>query len=314
MAANSSKPSQEVPLDTPKHIHTVPIPIPITSDDEKFWHLLTGGISGAVSRTATSPLERLKILRQCSTPEYEGLNFFRAMIKFHKLEGFRGYFKGNGSNVLKIVPFSALEFYTFEMAKTHIVPHDKPRHKGWLLFSGSLSGIVAQIATYPLDLVRTILSIKTDQGHKIFPELKKVYQNKGFTGLYTGLNMSLLGIAPFIGFKMATFDVLKARYLPDPKNSNFMIMNLILGGLAGGIAMVLTYPTDLIRRKIQLCAFFPSKDIPYRTIAQCCRHIWNTEGYYGFYRGMVPSFVKVIPSMAIVFATNEQLKHWMHVK
>lgn len=114
------------------------------------------------------------------------------MKKFHKLEGFRGYFRGNGSNVAKIVPFSALEFYTFEVAKMWIVPKDNPRHKGWLLFSGSLAGIVATIATYPLDLVRTILSIKTDkEGAKMIPELLSVYKNKGFTGLYTGLNMSL---------------------------------------------------------------------------------------------------------------------------
>lgn len=93
-----------------------------------------------------------------------------------------------------------------------------------------------------------------------------------------------------------------------------MLMNLTLGGIAGGVAMVLTYPTDLLRRKIQLCAFYPNTQIPYRTIVECIRYTWKTDGFRGFYLGMVPSFVKVIPSMAIVFATNEQLKKWLHVK
>lgn len=40
MAANKNP----EPVGHPKHVYTVPLPIPITSDDEKFWHLLTGVI------------------------------------------------------------------------------------------------------------------------------------------------------------------------------------------------------------------------------------------------------------------------------
>jgi len=35
-------------------------------------------VAGAVSRTATSPLERLKILRQVATVEYLGLSSMQA--------------------------------------------------------------------------------------------------------------------------------------------------------------------------------------------------------------------------------------------
>jgi len=37
-----------------------------------YGHLLSGGIAGAVSRTLTSPLERLRILQQTASQAYKG--------------------------------------------------------------------------------------------------------------------------------------------------------------------------------------------------------------------------------------------------
>lgn len=114
------------------------------------------------------------------------------MKKFYSLEGIKGFFKGNGSNIVRIVPFSALEFYTFEKSKHYLLPKDNPRHQGWLLVCGSLSGIVASFFTYPLDLVRTILSIKVDKEKTgIWKESKNIVARDGVLGLYRGLNMTL---------------------------------------------------------------------------------------------------------------------------
>ena len=64
------------------------------------------------------------------------------------------------------------------------------------------------------------------------------------------------GIAPFIGIKMTTFDILKAKYGKDSKDKNFSTINLILGGTAGAVATAFTYPTDLLRRKMQMIVNF----------------------------------------------------------
>ena len=38
----------------------------------------------------------------------------------HKTEGIKGFFKGNGMTVLKIAPFSAIEFYFYELYRHHL--------------------------------------------------------------------------------------------------------------------------------------------------------------------------------------------------
>ena len=108
-----------------------------------FVHFFTGAVAGAVSRTATSPLERLKILRQVTTAEYQGLNMTQAFKYMYKVEGWRGFFKGNGVNIVKIAPFSALEFYFYEFFKHTLFPNSKGSDVMSKLLCGGLTGMVA---------------------------------------------------------------------------------------------------------------------------------------------------------------------------
>ncbi len=70
-------------------------------------HFVTGAISGVFSRTATNPLERLKILRQLTTKEFKALSISESFVYMWKEEGMRGFFKGNGANAIRVGPFYA---------------------------------------------------------------------------------------------------------------------------------------------------------------------------------------------------------------
>ena len=48
---------------------------------------------------------------------------------------------------------------------------------------------------------------------------------------------------------MATFDVLSGTYKPSSKDKRSIVYyNLTIGALAGVVAVILTYPTDLLRK------------------------------------------------------------------
>ena len=51
---------------------------------------------------------------------------------------------------------------------------------------------------------------------------------------------------------MAVFDILKTFFVVDRNHPNAQIFNLTLGGLAGTVAISMSYPTDLLRRMMQL--------------------------------------------------------------
>lgn len=80
---------------------------------------IAGGVAGAVSRTVVSPLERLKILFQIQSvgrEEYK-MSVGKALKKMWREEGFRGFMAGNGTNCIRIVPYSAVQFGSYNFYK-----------------------------------------------------------------------------------------------------------------------------------------------------------------------------------------------------
>lgn len=167
-----------------------------------------------------------------------------------------GFFKGNGATVMKIAPFSAFEFYFYEIFKSTLYPGKAKKDMTYAnnILCGGLTGIIASTLTYPMDLVKTYLTINIENNKKISmtEQTKIIYAENGFFGLYKGWGMSMVGIAPFIGFKMASFDLLMKTFGPEKGNKYTVYYNLVIGALAGTIAVTMTYPTDLTRRLLQL--------------------------------------------------------------
>lgn len=80
---------------------------------------IAGGTAGAVSRTVVSPLERLKILLQVQNVgrnEYK-MSIGKALSKMWREEGWRGMMAGNGTNCIRIVPYSAVQFGSYNIYK-----------------------------------------------------------------------------------------------------------------------------------------------------------------------------------------------------
>lgn len=89
-----------------------------------FAAFLAGGVAGAVSRTVVSPLERLKILFQIQSvgrEEYK-MSVGKGLAKMWREEGWRGLMRGNGTNCIRIVPYSAVQFGSYNFYKRVSTP------------------------------------------------------------------------------------------------------------------------------------------------------------------------------------------------
>lgn len=177
-------------------------------------YLIAGGVAGATSRTVTAPLDRLKVLLQVQTAR---ARIMPAVRDIWRDGGFLGFFRGNGLNVMKVAPESAIRFYTYEMLKSFIVHARGEESKADIgtagrLLAGGLAGAIAQTTIYPMDLVKTRIQTHACEGGRV-PSLgtlsRDIWVREGPRAFYRGIVPSLLGIVPYAGIDLAAYETLK---------------------------------------------------------------------------------------------------------
>ena len=85
---------------------------------------------------------------------------------------------------------------------------------------------------------------------------------------------------------------------------------LSCGAISSFTGQMVTYPISLLRIRRQgqvvpLPHMDQSKAHPLLPVPQTIKEIWNKEGLVGFYRGLVPNMLKVVPAVSISYLVYE---------
>jgi len=140
--------------------------------------------------------------------------------------------------------------------------------------------------------------------------LKVMREEGGVRGLYRGLVATAMGVAPYVGINFATYEALRGWITPPGKTS--IPRKLTCGALAGSISQTLTYPFDVLRRKMQVVGMSQGVlGYKYNGALEALKVIVRTEGPAGLYRGLWPNLLKVAPSIATSFFTYETVKEFL---
>jgi solute carrier family 25 phosphate transporter 23/24/25/41 len=150
------------------------------------------------------------------------------------------FWRGNGANILKVVPETGVKFATFDALK-HLIAVDPGNATTSERFvAGGIAGATAQLVIYPLEIVKTRMalsggggSVTVGSSHSSFTAgnsgtggsgggafkppprvtiagtLRAVLHESGPKGLFRGLTPSLVGIVPYAGI-----DLMANRYVP----------------------------------------------------------------------------------------------------
>ncbi|EXB41417.1 Calcium-binding mitochondrial carrier protein SCaMC-1 [Morus notabilis] len=275
-------------------------------------YLIAGGVAGATSRTATAPLDRLKVVLQVQMGQ---ARIMPAVRDIWKEGGLLGFFRGNGLNVLKVAPESAIRFYTYEMFKGFIASAKGNEDKADIgtlgrLLAGGFAGAVAQTTIYPMDLVKTRLQTFSGEGGRV-PNLgtlsRDIWVQEGPRAFYRGLFPSVLGIIPYAGIDLAAYETLKdlsKKYILDGEAGP--LVQLGCGTISGALGATCVYPLQVVRTRMQ--AQRCNTDSAYKGMGDVFRRTFQREGFRGFYKGIFPNMLKVVPSASITYLVYESMK------
>ena len=265
-------------------------------------NFIIGGIAGGLSRSLTSPLEVTKVLQQNYPKTYGKESILTILRNSIKNNGIKSLFKGNYTNCLRIVPQNAIQLagYNYFNDKLNFI---YPEYNKLNSFNaGAISGIISYTAIYPLELIRSKLSVNIDSKAKnynnFYSALKYTYKKDGFFSLYRGWRISTIGMIPYQGITFLSY-----KYVNDNLNLNNDFSSLISGSFAGFAAVSITYPFDVIKRKYHLTGEMGNKS--YNSYYDIIKTTYKNNGIVGFYRGLFACYSKIIPSSAIFFYTVE---------
>lgn len=256
-----------------------------------------GGTAAIVSRTMTAPIELARLQIQNNYLKHNSISYVI------RNEGFRYLWKGNWTNCIRVFPQYAANFMLYEKFQKRFKPficNDNYLH----LLAGGSSGIISIMSIYPLETARTHLALQTN--HQKYSGLIDVLRKLSLRELYAGAKLTCIGYGPWNAINFASYNYYKNIFVKYENNSPGLF-KLLCGGMAGVTAITITYPTDLIRRRLQLQSF--SSDVPrYGGIIDCINKIFKKESIFGFYRGLSISYIKTFPTLAIQFYTLDTLK------
>lgn len=235
------------------------------------------------------------------------------MVVVTKEEGFFKLWKGNGANVSRVVPNVALKF-TFNDTFNNVLLKPGQSRKEMtfpqLLGAGTLAGLSQMCITYPIETVRTRLTLSKDLAHirykGIIDCFTQTVRLEGVRALYKGFGVSLLSGAPYVGIQMSLYAWLQ-NAVPAQVGYMDVVSKLGCGSVAGVVAQSLMYPGDTLRRRMQTSGIGGESKM-YRNTWDCTKKIVAAEGWQGLYRGIFANTVKAIPNAGIQFVLFDFLK------
>ncbi|XP_058024514.1 mitochondrial adenyl nucleotide antiporter SLC25A23-like isoform X1 [Ahaetulla prasina] len=277
--------------------------------------LIAGAMAGAVSRTGTAPLDRLKVFMQVHASKNNSMNVLGGLKGMIYEGGISSLWRGNGVNVLKIAPESAIKFMAYEQIKRAIRGQQETLRVQERFVAGSLAGATAQTIIYPMEVMKTRLALgKTGQYSGVADCARQILQKEGIPAFYKGYLPNMLGIIPYAGIDLAVYETLKNTWLQKYSKNTAdpgVLVLLACGTVSSTCGQIASYPLALVRTRMQAQASI--EGAPQLTMLGLFRNILSREGVLGLYRGIAPNFMKVIPAVSISYVVYENMKQALGV-
>ncbi|KAJ7160263.1 mitochondrial carrier domain-containing protein [Mycena filopes] len=173
--------------DTLKHNSPLPEHLqPVT-------HMLSASVAEVAACLVRVPTEVIKTRAQTSTygPGQSSLSAARFLLAS---DGWKGFYRGFGSTIMREIPFTSIQFPLYELLKSRLSTFvgRKPLYAHEAAVCGSFAGGVAAALTTPLDVLKTRVMLDMRDATKeklpsLPARLKNIYVAEGIPALFAGV-------------------------------------------------------------------------------------------------------------------------------
>ncbi len=300
-------------------------------------HIIAGAVAGSMTSLITCPLDVVKTrmqylpilkdqmreggrgmlanLQDANKAANQPRPYKGTLISLRRIwaeEGFRGLYRGLGPTLLGYLPTFSIYFPAYHNYKYYLANvsgrsgNDPLVH----LAAAMSAGATSSFTTNPFWLIRTRLMTQNEHTPYFYwnslHALRSIYKHEGFFGLYKGLGPAALGLL-HVAVQFPLYERVKQlqRHNPDDSNEPLKAHQILLASTSSKVvASITTYPHEVLRTRFQNQITNPPK---YRSILHAIELIFKEEGLAGFYRGLIPTVMRVVPASAVTLMTYEKI-------
>ena len=174
-------------------------------------------------------------------------------------------------------------------------------------------GLLTAVCTNPIWVIKTRM-LSTSANHlgaytSIMDGTRQIYNVDGLFGFYRGLVPSMFGVSHG-AFQFMAYEQMKnyrAAHFAKGHNEINNLDYLIFSGLSKIFAGSITYPYQVVRARLQSY----DADKFYKSARDVVYQVWKREGTLGFYKGLGPNLLRVVPSNCVTFLVYENTKAYL---
>lgn len=295
-------------------------------------NMLAGALAGITEHTVTYPLDSIKTRLQIDKPS----TLRGAYRSIRDIKGYSQLYRGVGSVIAGAGPSHAVYFGVYEECKNFLLTDDRKASENpiYISMAGALATASSDFLMTPFDVIKQRMQIQKFPSTTLFRSVyecaNRIIAREGWKALYVSYPTTLMLNVPFHGIQFPIYEKIRSFFhdsedyndsegddkssssLSSTQTSNNYIPwgHLIGGGVAGGVAGMITTPIDVVKTTLQTRNIHKTKISGF-----CCAtsYVWRSHGFTGFWRGVIPRTLSHMPASALCWLVYEHIK-WLNNK
>ncbi|XP_063287951.1 dicarboxylate carrier SLC25A8 [Pelobates fuscus] len=277
------------------------------------------GTAACIADLFTFPLDTAKVRLQIQgetkissnlkSAQYKGV--FGTISTMVKTEGPKSLYNGLVAGLQRQMSFASVRIGLYDSVKQFYTKGSEHVGIGSRLLAGCTTGAMAVAVAQPTDVVKVRFQAQanasTSKRYKgTMNAYKTIAKEEGMRGLWKGTGPNITRNAIVNCTELVTYDLIKDALIKSNLMTDTLPCHFTSAFGAGFCTTVIASPVDVVKTR-----YMNSAKGQYESALKCALTMFRKEGPRAFYKGFMPSFLRLGSWNVVMFVTYEQLKRAM---
>ncbi|XP_034539869.1 mitochondrial uncoupling protein 2-like [Notolabrus celidotus] len=278
------------------------------------------GTAACIADLVTFPLDTAKVRLQiqgesnaakgAGATKYRGV--FGTITTMVRTEGPRSLYNGLVAGLQRQMSFASVRIGLYDSMKQFYTRGTESAGIVTRLMAGCTTGAMAVAFAQPTDVVKVRFQAQVrlaDGGRRYNSTMeayKTIARDEGVRGLWRGCMPNITRNAIVNCAELVTYDMIKELILKYDLMTDDLPCHFTAAFSAGFCTTIVASPVDVVKTR-----FMNSGSGQYSSAINCALSMFKKEGPTAFYKGFMPSFLRLGSWNIVMFVSYEQIKRGM---